>query len=118
MLGATVATATVSNTQFSTAYDKAGIGGLVGAVLFPRLGKFGHFCMVILALGIIANNCPNQYSISLNLQLLSTKTQRIPRFLWTALSVIAFAALAIGGYEHFESFLENFMLIIVSCRPP
>lgn len=114
MLGAAVGTATVNSNDYATAYKDSGIGGLLGAVLFPHLGRFGSFCMVVLALGVIANNCPNQYSISLNLQILSAKTQVVPRFIWTTLSVIVFAGLAIGGYGHFESFLENFMLIMVS----
>lgn len=113
-LGAAVGTATTDNDAFAAAYDDAGIGGLLGAVLFPRLGRFGQFCMVVLALGVIANNCPNQYSISLNLQILSAKTRLVPRFLWTSLSTIVFAGLAIGGYSQFESFLRNFMLVMVS----
>jgi purine-cytosine permease-like protein len=116
MLGAAVGTAAIGNGAFATAYEHSGIGGLLGAVLFPRLARFGQFCIVVLALGVIANNCPNQYSISLNLQILSAKTQVVPRFLWSLLSVIVFAGLAIGGYGHFESFLQNFMLIMVSDR--
>lgn len=116
VLGAAVGTATVDNTDFAAAYESAGIGGLLGAVLVPPLSRFGQFCMVVLALGIIANNCPNQYSISLNLQILSAKTQVVPRFIWTILSVIVFAALAIAGYGDFESFLRNFMLVMVSDR--
>lgn len=114
MLGAAIATATINNTDYANGYEAAGIGGLLAAVLFPPLGRFGQFCLVILALGIIANNCPNQYSISLNLQILSQKTQHVPRFIWTCISVVVFAAIAIPGYSDFESVLENFMLIIVS----
>ena len=114
ILGAAVGTATTGSEAFADAYGDAGIGGLLGAVLFPRLGRFAQVCIVVLALGVIANNCPNQYSISLNLQILSAKTQLVPRFLWTTISVIVFAGLAIGGYSQFESFLRNFMLVMVS----
>lgn len=118
MLGAAVVTGTTHNTEYMTAYEDSGIGGLLGAVLFPPLGGFGRFCVVILALGIVANNCPNQYSIALNLQILSKRAQRIPRFLWTTLSVVVFAAVAIPGYSDFESVLENFMLVIVCLSVP
>jgi purine-cytosine permease-like protein len=112
-LGAAVVTATTHNAQYMTDYYDSGVGGLLGAVLFPPLGGFGRFCVVLLALGIIANNCPNQYSIALNLQMLSKGAQRVPRFLWTTLSVVVFAAVAIPGYSSFESVLKNFMLIMV-----
>jgi purine-cytosine permease-like protein len=113
MLGAAVVTATTHNAQYMTAYQDNGIGGLLGAVLFPPLGGSGRFCVVLLALGIVANNCPNQYSIALNLQMLSKRAQGIPRFIWTTLSVVVFAAVAIPGYSSFESVLKNFMLIMV-----
>jgi len=41
-----------------TGYQSSGIGGLLAAVIVPPLGRFGQFCLVVLALSIIANNCP------------------------------------------------------------
>lgn len=58
------------------------------------------------------NNCPNIYSISLTVQVLARWTQRIPRFLWTAVATGVYIAIAIPGYSHFETVLENFMLFI------
>lgn len=112
MLGLAVATAMVNNEDYYNAYKGAGIGGLLASVLQPPLGRFGDFCLVILALSIIANNCPNIYSISLSLQLLARWTQRVPRFIWTGVGTCVYVAIAIPGYDHFESILENFMLII------
>ncbi|KAI9802252.1 MAG: hypothetical protein M1825_002973 [Sarcosagium campestre] len=112
MLGAAVATATVSTPAYLEAYNESHIGGLLGAVMFPPLGRFGQFCLVILALSIIANNCPNIYSVSLSLQILARQSQMIPRFVWTFIATIVYVAIAIPGYEEFESVLENFMLII------
>jgi len=111
MLGAAVITAYVNNTDYQSAYDNQHIGGLLAQVLSP-LGGFGSFCLVILALSIIANNCPNIYSVSLSLQLLARKSARIPRFIWTFIGTVIYVAIAIPGYDHFESVLENFMLII------
>jgi purine-cytosine permease-like protein len=68
--------------------------------------------MVILALSIIANNCPNIYSVALTVQVLAHWTQRIPRFVWTAIGTGAYIAIAIPGYSHFEAVLENFMNMI------
>lgn len=112
MLGLAVATAMVNSPAYLDSYNTTGIGGLLAAVLLPSLGKFGSFCLVILGLSIIANNCPNIYSISLSLQVLSRHTQRVPRFLWTFFGTCCYIAIAIPGYSHFETILENFMLII------
>lgn len=114
MLGAAIMTASVNDPAYADAYNTAGIGGLLASVLFPPLGRFGQFCLVILALSIIANNCPNIYSVSLSMQVLARWTARVPRFIWTFLGTCCYIAIAIPGYSHFESVLENFMLVIVS----
>lgn len=111
MLGCAVASAAVNNQDFLDGYTESGIGGLLAVTLSP-LGKFGSFCIVILALSIIANNCPNIYSVSLSLQLLARVSQRVPRFIWTFIGTCVYVAIAIPGYAHFESVLENFMLVI------
>jgi NCS1 nucleoside transporter family len=111
MLGAAVITAYVNNEDYTNAYNNQQIGGLLATVLAP-LGAFGSFCLVILALSIIANNCPNIYSVSLSLQLLARKSARIPRFVWTFIGTLIYVAIAIPGYSHFEDVLENFMLLI------
>jgi purine-cytosine permease-like protein len=45
-------------------------------------------------------------------QVLARWTARIPRFLWTAVGTAVYIAIAIPGYSHFETILENFMLFI------
>ncbi|TDZ20636.1 Purine-cytosine permease fcyB [Colletotrichum orbiculare MAFF 240422] len=112
LLGAAVMTASVNDPTYSAAYSTSGIGGLLAAVLVPRLGGFGEFCLVILALSIIANNCPNIYSVSLSLQVLSGVTARVPRFVWVFAGTAVYVAISIPGYDRFEAWLENFMLII------
>lgn len=114
-LGAAIMTATINTPAYSDGYAASGIGGLLAAVLFPPLGRFGKFCLTILALSIIANNSPNIYSVSLSLQVLARWAARVPRFVWTFIGTCCYVAIAIPGYSHFEAVLENFMLIIV-CR--
>lgn len=97
--------------RYQTGYDATGTGGLIGAVLH-NLGGFGKFCMVILALSIIANNCPNIYSVSLTAQVLARKTARVPRFVWTLVGTGIYIAVAIPGYSQFEAVLHNFMNFI------
>ena len=119
MLGLAVATATLDpvDTSYADGYKNAGIGGLLAAVLFPPLGRFGAFCLVVLALSIIANNCPNIYSLTFSLQVMARWTQAVPRFIWTFIGTIVYCAIAIPGYSDFEQVLENFMLLIVSYTP-
>lgn len=115
MLGAAVATALSANdgkNVYMDGYSSSHIGGLLAAVLVPAFGRFGQFCLVVLALSIIANNCPNIYSVGLSLQLLARATQKVPRFIWTFVGTLVYCAIAIPGYGHFESVLENFMLLI------
>jgi len=120
MLGLAVATATLDtvDTSYSEGYKTSGVGGLLAAVLFPPLGRFGQFCLIILALSIIANNCPNIYSLTFSLQLMGRWTQAVPRFIWTFVGTLVYCAIAIPGYGHFERLLENFMLLIVSLLVP
>ncbi|KAB2574544.1 Permease cytosine/purines uracil thiamine allantoin [Lasiodiplodia theobromae] len=115
MLGIAVMSATAINggdNRYQLGYDNSGTGGLLAAVLFPPLGGFGKFCLVILALSIIANNCPNIYSIALTVQVFGRWAQAIPRPIWTLLGTGVYIAIAIPGYSHFESVLENFMNFI------
>ncbi|KAI8626637.1 purine-cytosine permease [Xylariaceae sp. FL1651] len=112
LLGAAIATPIPTNPAYSDAYSVSGVGGLLAQVLVPPFGRFGQFCVVILALSIIANNCPNIYSVSLSLQVLARAAERVPRFLWTLVGTAIYIAVAIPGYDHFEAALENFLLII------
>jgi NCS1 nucleoside transporter family len=112
MLGLAVATATVNDPAYAAAYSQDAVGGLLHQVLVPPLGGFGKFCLVILALSIVGNNCPNIYSLTFSLQILTHYAQMIPRFVWTLVGTIIYCAIAIPGYSHFESVLENFMLMI------
>ncbi|MCJ1420141.1 purine-cytosine permease [Xylographa parallela] len=110
MLGLAVVTASVNNPTVAEGYD-TNIGVLLAYVLAP-LGRFGQFCLVILALSIIGNNCPNIYSVTFSLQVMSRWTAVIPRFIWTFIGTVIYCAIAIPGYSHFASVLEDFMLLI------
>ncbi|GAW25482.1 putative purine-cytosine permease [Rosellinia necatrix] len=113
LLGAAVGTAVVSTQAYADAYAVSGVGGLLAQVLVPALGRFGEFCVAVLALSTVANNCPNVYSVPLSLQLLTTRSAgRVPRFVWTAVATATYVAVAIPGYDHFEATLENFLLLV------
>ena len=117
MLGLAVATAITNTPSYADGYKNAHIGGLLAAVLFPPLGRFGQFCLIILGMSIIANNCPNIYSLTFSLQVMGRWTQAVPRFIWTFFGTLVYCAIAIPGYSHFEEVLTNFMLLIVCPLP-
>lgn len=103
ILGAAVMTASATNIDYVKAYSESQVGGVLGQVLIPPLGRFGSFCLVLLALSIIANNCPNIYSVSLSVQVLASSTQRVPRFIWTMVATVVYIAISIPGYDNFEA---------------
>ena len=115
MLGAAVGTAMAANATdnaYHEAYTPGGIGGLIATVLVPRLGHFGDFCLVMLALSLISCNAIDIYSIALSLQLVVSKSQHIPRFVWTVLATFASVAIAIPGYSHFALVIQNLLTVI------
>jgi NCS1 nucleoside transporter family len=112
MLGVAVMTAASINggdNKYADGYAASGTGGLMAAVLVGPLGGFGKFCLVILSLSIIANNCPNIYSVGLTLMVLGRWTRKVPRFVWTIICTCVSIAISIPGYSHYETVLSNFM---------
>jgi NCS1 nucleoside transporter family len=104
-----------TDNRYLNGYNDSGAGGLIGAVLIPPLGDFGRFCMVIMALSTVANNCPNVYSVSLNIKVIAPWTEVVPRFIWAAVAAVIYSVVAIIGYSHFEAVLNNFMNFI-ACK--
>ena len=113
LLGAAVMTATVNHPDFAAAYEEAELGGVFGHILFPHVGKgFGTFCIVLLALSIIGTNIATVYSVSMSVQALGRKTQRVPRFLWTLIATAGYIGFAIPAYQEFSTYLSNLLLAI------
>lgn len=86
-------------------------GELVAAAVSP-LGGVGTIILLFLALSVIANNIPNDYSLALSMQLLGRRFQRIDRAVWTVVGAIVYVILAIGAAGNFDRTLENFLLVI------
>ncbi|KAI8584592.1 hypothetical protein K450DRAFT_296090 [Umbelopsis ramanniana AG] len=110
-LGVGLTTGFASNPSWAAAWDANSTGGLVGEVLSP-LGAFGKFLLVLLALGIIACNVPNGYSVALSFQVISSSLVKVPQWTWTILGCIVYTIIACFGADHFSDILENFLLIL------
>jgi purine-cytosine permease-like protein len=93
------------------AYKGVGGGDLLSAVLQP-LGAFGTFCLVLLALSIIANNIPNDYSLGLCVQVLGKGLQRVNRAVWTLIGAVLYVTIAVLAASNFNDTLTNFLLLV------
>ncbi|KAF2011191.1 purine-cytosine permease, partial [Aaosphaeria arxii CBS 175.79] len=97
---------------FTNAYDRAGIGGLIGAI-FDGHGSairgFGKFVELILSFSTVAVIIFNIYSLGLSAQMVSTKTLKVPRFFWSLLGGAVFLAAAIAGRDDLEEVMANFL---------
>lgn len=93
------------------AYGAATTGGTLGLVLKP-LGGIGTIILVLLALSVIANNIPNDYSLGLTIQVLGRPFQRVNRAVWTLIGAIVYILIAIPASANFSETLSNFLLLI------
>jgi NCS1 nucleoside transporter family len=85
------------------------VGGLLSAVVSP-LGGFGKFLLVLLALSIVANNIPNDYSLGLSVQVFGKAFQKVKRYVWTLIGAVIYIIIAIIGSQNFAATLSAFLL--------
>ncbi|KAJ1564614.1 hypothetical protein HK096_007103 [Nowakowskiella sp. JEL0078] len=111
VLGFGAATSLAKNTDYAAAYASGSIGGLVGSILSP-LGGFGKFLMVLLALSVVANNIPNDYSLGLSAQVFGGIFMKIRRYWWSLIGAVIYIIVAVVGQSNFVSTLESFLLVI------
>lgn len=99
------------------AFNGKGGGDLFAAAVSP-LGGFGTLLLVVLALSVVANNIPNDYSLALSMQVLGYWFQRINRAVWTLLGAIAYVAIALPAANNFDQTLEGFLLLVAYWLAP
>lgn len=109
ILGVLLTTVTPWATKFAS--GGGNIGDLLSAAVSP-LGGFGVVILSLIALSVIANNVPNDYSLGLSLQVLGRSFQRVPRYIWTLIGAIVYVAIAVPVAASFALTLESFLLVI------
>src|SRR6266567_6581197 len=87
------------------------VGDLLAAVVKP-LGGFGTFILALLALSVVANNIPNDYSLGLSVQVFGRPFQRVHRSIWTLTGAIIYVLIALPAAANFAKTLTDFLLII------
>ena len=93
------------------AYKGKSGGDLLGAVVKP-LGGFGTFLLLLLALSVIANNIPNDYSLGLSMQVLGKPFQRVHRAVWTLIGAVIYVILACYWLGISTQTLNSFLLVV------
>jgi len=94
-----------------TSWKALGGGDLLAAVASP-LGGFGKFLVVLLALSVIANNIPNDYSLGLSMQVLGKAFMRVKRYVWTLIGAVVYVAIALSVASNFNETLTSFLLLV------
>ena len=102
---------TVTATSGSKVTAALGGGDLLAYILKP-LGGFSNILLILLALSVIANNIPNDYSLGLSMQVLGKAFQRVHRAIWTLIGAIVYILIAIPAASNFNETLSNFLLLI------
>ncbi|MDQ6643465.1 MAG: cytosine permease, partial [Chloroflexota bacterium] len=93
------------------AYKGKGGGDLLAAVVGP-FGGFGTLILVLLALSVVANNIPNDYSLGLTMQVLGKPFQRVNRAIWTLVGAVVYVLITVPAASNFNETLTNFLLLI------
>jgi purine-cytosine permease-like protein len=93
------------------AYKNLSGGDLFAASAKP-LGIFGTFLLLILAMSVVANNIPNDYSLGLSMHVLGKPFQRINRAVWALIGAVIYVLIAVAASSDFNVRLSNFLLLI------
>lgn len=92
------------------AYNDHQLGGLLVNALHPL--PFAKFCLVLLTFSVIGNNVIIFYSSGLSLQLLGHYFHAVPRFIWSLITAIVIAVLAIAGRASLSAIISNFVSLL------
>ncbi len=101
----------------STGFKGDTAGGLLAAALHP-LGGFGSVLLVLLALSIVANNVPNDYSLGLSMQVLGRAFQKVNRAVWTLIGAVVYVVIAFFAAPHASETLTDFLLLVAYWLAP
>ncbi|KAL7807141.1 permease for cytosine/purines, uracil, thiamine, allantoin domain-containing protein [Trichoderma aethiopicum] len=107
--GCVVASGFNNKPEWSDAYDQ-GLGYLIQEVLYPR--GFAKFLLTLLVLSGINTNVISIYSAAISFQQLARPFAAIPRFIWTIFCFLCILALALGGREQLNAYLQNFLSLL------
>lgn len=100
-----------ANASYADAYEVSQ-GALIVTALDERLGGFGRFLGVVIALGIIANAVFPTYVAGINFQILGRTAAQVPRVIWTTVGIIIYLVCALAGRNHLSEIFTNFLAVM------
>ncbi|KPI36510.1 Vitamin B6 transporter TPN1 [Cyphellophora attinorum] len=98
------------NSSFAAAYASHGIGGLLLELYHPV--GWAKTAMVLLSFSTVAGGAALSYSSGLSLQLLSSYSRAVPRFIWSFLWVLVTTIIAVAGRNDLSSFVTSLISIV------
>lgn len=95
----------------TTAFKASDSGSLLSATMRP-FGGLGTFLVALLALSVVANNIPNDYSLALSMQVLGKPFQRLSREVWSLIGAVIYVLIAVSASANFSETLSNYLLLV------
>lgn len=110
IIGVGIATGVMTTPGWAEAYATS--SGALFLECYKGLGGLGGFCVVILALGSIANNAPSTYAAANTCQALGRYAKAIPRWFWCLILIIIELICSVAGRNSLYAIFENFLPIM------
>ncbi|KDN48573.1 hypothetical protein RSAG8_02560, partial [Rhizoctonia solani AG-8 WAC10335] len=113
MLGAAFAVSmnAPGNENWLSGYKVNNVGGLLDEVMRPA-GRFGKFCIVLLALSCIAASSQCMCSFCVSFQCIAPFFARIPRYIYSLIAIAIAIPIAMVGAHTYHTSLISFTGII------
>jgi NCS1 nucleoside transporter family len=108
--GCVVSSGMNNRADWKEIYENEGLGFLIQAMIHPR--GFAKFILTLLVLSGINVNVISIYSAAISCQQFARPFARVPRFIWVLLCFAAILALAVGGREQLNVYLQNFLSLL------
>ncbi|KAJ9650611.1 hypothetical protein H2198_010083 [Neophaeococcomyces mojaviensis] len=108
--GCVVASALNNRSDWKDAYENEGLGYLIQDFVHPR--GFAKFVLTLLVLSGINVNIISIYSAAISCQQFARPFAKVPRFIWTFLCFAVILALALGGREQLNTYLQDFLALL------
>ncbi|KAI8633221.1 permease for cytosine/purines, uracil, thiamine, allantoin-domain-containing protein [Xylariaceae sp. FL1651] len=108
--GCVVASALNNQPEWKDTYKADGVGFLIQTMLYPR--GFAKFILTLLVLSGINVNVISIYSAAISCQQFARPCARVPRFVWTLMCFVIILALALGGRQQLNTYLQDFLALL------
>jgi purine-cytosine permease-like protein len=110
LVGIGLASGVAIHPEYAAAWN-SGAGALIVEGFGP-LHRFGKFCSVVVALGLISNTIPPTYSSGIDFQILGRYAEKVPRIVWNTFGVVIYTVCALAGRGYLSEIFTNFLALM------